>query len=756
MKSYPNEGVGQTDFYERLNITPTFSHNSDGLYRGNLFEHKLKIDNTDVVLFQAIKYASRIRERGEKLPGNILLNDLNREKVYIYKSIDFLPEIEQVYFGAASKGNKSFASSIKPKIIDYSNVQGIAQLATCLDNDDHVKYHVDANNVLGLSQQFYSLHPDQGNKLLKDLFLDGPDAEIRRPSILSDRIHPYSRPDNDEFRSIMDSLNPGFLQRELGAFYTPRPYVAKMHEMLLKAISELPEGMDFLVVDRCAGVGNLQEGLPPEILEKCVLSTLEPNEYQLLRYHFGDRCAVVVPNTDALAYDIIPASGDDAGNAIDDFIREKVEDPNCAIILVENPPFSEVAGGSVQKAGRKTNGWKKSFVHDEMAKEIKNTNISGNAVNDLANLFIWSGFRYYLTSRWDSYILYSPTKYWRNQNLVNKKYRDGFLCNRGHFHATPSTIGCIWWQNEDDHSTQQINAQAYDIDDEGQLVKATPKPHTLSKASQLLSTAYDRREFKTDTVDGVLCERNGKEFANDGRQRRAKPLFSKDIVGYLQASSFDVDAKNVCLVRCGRGGGNGFFLRSDNFLEKLPLFVASVFPTSDWWNKGVYSKSYDGSGSYSSDKEFLKKCLIYTAFSPSNKCLSFRGSDGRFYRNELCFSAGTHARKALAKFITSGSKLKDYEKPLLGHWIDVMTEVKKTVEYKALLKSEPETVLGLWQVQEQINIRIPTGKKDRKGKDILVYKYAVLNAKVAALDRALKEFYSKHLVPDLFKYQLLK
>ena len=89
--------------------------------------------------------------------------------------------------------------------------------------------------------------------------------------------------------------------------------------------------------------------------------------------------------------------------------------------------------------------------------------MKGAATNDLANLFIWSGFKYYLKKPIDSYILYSPTKYWRNQNLVKKKFIDGFLCNRKEFHAVQnSAMGCIWWKNETDEETEKLTLTPYE------------------------------------------------------------------------------------------------------------------------------------------------------------------------------------------------------------------------------------------------------------------------------------------------------
>ncbi|MBQ4272359.1 MAG: hypothetical protein IJB95_01725, partial [Clostridia bacterium] len=710
MKAYLAEIDGQRDFYTRIGINPDLSHNTDGVDRGNLYENKLNIDNINKVLFQAIKYASRIRMRGERLPANIILNDLNREIVYIFQSIDLLVDIEKIYFGAASKGNDEFSTNAKHIEIDYSSSAGLLKLLQYVESENYVKYHVDKFNIIGLSQQYYKINPN------KDDFIKGPNAEIRKPVILQDRILPYTIANNLEFEDIMDCLNPGLLQREQGAYYTPKPYVEEMHKLLYQAISEIPEGMDYVIIDRCAGTGNLQEGLPDEILKHCILSTIEFNEYIILSLKYGDKCLVVIPNTDALAYDIIPAEHNEQGIA-NDYIREKVNDKNCVVILMENPPYSEAGSGASQSTGKKENAWKQSFVMQKMREEYK-----GAVLNELSNLFIWSGFKYYLKKPHDSYILYSPTKYWRNQNLVNKRFCGGFLCNRQEFHASQSSaIGCIRWKNIDDYLTEQLTLRPFDISNEN--VVQAHDDITIRKAHHKLSEFYDNRIFVDDEKNGIICEKDGSEFIQDGRKIRiTNPLYNKNIIGYIQSDSFTIDRKTVKLVRNVLYNGNGFYLRSDKYLEKLPLFVAGVFPYDKWYKTDVYSKSFDGQGNYIADKEFLKCCLIYTALTPKNKCRSLMGSDKRFYRNELCFDKyDTIAYKSLENFIDSGYGLTEVEEDLLKYWSDVLFEIKRTDEYKQAIKSNSNIRYGLWQIMEEINIKIDSGRKNRQGDPILVY-----------------------------------
>lgn len=735
MKQYLDEIVGQREFYQRISVDPDIHHNTDGVDRGNLYENKLTISDINKVLFQAVKYASRIRIRGEKLPSNIILNDLNAEKCFIFKSEDLLDDIEKEYFGAASKNNENWHTDAKCITIDYSTIDGLQELLKYASSCEFTKYHVEKNNILGLAQEFYKVRQD------KNAFLKGGECEIRKPFVLKDRIHPYTKESNLEFDKIMDCLNPKLLQRERGAYYTPPAYVKQMQKMLLQAVSEVPDGMDYVIIDRCAGVGNLEEGLPDEVLAHCVLSTLEANEYQILQYLYADKCAVVVPETDALAYDIIPAESGLEGQVFNDYIREKVTNPNCVVILCENPPFSEAGSGGAQNTGKKENSWKHSLVKLRMENEIK-----GAPTNELSNLFIWSGFKYYLTKPTDSYILFSPTKYWRNQNIVSKQFRDGFLCNRKEFHAElNSAMGCIWWQNVDDVDTKSLKLIPYNIC-ENDILMANSYI-TINKAYSMLSTQYDKRSFDDDEINGIICEKDGREFIKNGRKIAvSNPIYNENIIGYIQADSFSVDRKTIKLVRSALYNGHGFYLRSDNFLEKLPLFVASAFPYSDYWyTTDVYSKSYDGDGRHLQDKEFIKKCFIYTCLTYKNKCRSLNGSDKRFYRNELCFDGDTLANKTISTF-----ELTKRERDLIKYYNDVLYEIRETEEYN------PRFSYGVWQISEEINIKIDSGRVDKHNKPIFVIKYPRLNTQLNLLKSEVERYYRDLIIDDLFKYELIK
>ena len=97
-KHYDIEKQGQCDFFDNYRIdyqgdNSILVDNTDGVYHGNIMEFKLNINKTGKVLFQAIKYLSLMRIKGESVPARILLVDLNATKVYAYNSADYIDDI---------------------------------------------------------------------------------------------------------------------------------------------------------------------------------------------------------------------------------------------------------------------------------------------------------------------------------------------------------------------------------------------------------------------------------------------------------------------------------------------------------------------------------------------------------------------------------------------------------------------------------------------------------------------------------------
>jgi hypothetical protein len=758
-KNFNTEREGQLHFFKNFGIDLDENNiliaNTDGVHNGNIFEFKLSINNTQQVLFQAIKYLSRLRITGNPVQKNILLVSLNQTKVYVFNSEDYFDEIHQIYYGGASRNNDGFSIKKDPLEIDYSTDIGADRVLKLLKENNFTKIKIDEDCIVGWAEKFYRENPTAK----KSDFLDDKDGgEIRKPIKFKDYILPFKEKTNIKFKYLMDKLNDNLIKKELGAFFTPPAYAKKAVELVREAIKLVPKGNDYIILDRCAGTGNLQAELSDEELSHTIVSTYEYYEYKVLLERFNGRVRHIIPPTDdnvvfsaGFVVNADALSEDFINNEI---IKQYIDNSKCTVILFENPPYSDVGAVKNNSATKdKKTTWKNSFTAEQMKVEI-----TGTVKNDLANLFIWSGFKYYLRQKTDSYILFSPIKYWKSNKLVDKKFNNGFIFNRQHFHANASAISCIFWQNIDEKK-EKLELAVYDIDTNNTKSISDDKiifinKLIVKKVLGLLSKFYDKRSNKLDQVPAAICvwggqeyqyktQWNGKifEYKND-KTLRIIPKYNKNIIGYLVSQDFGFEHPRLStnLVRTGVYAGNGFYLREDNYLDKLPLFAAGKYPIEEkWYENGTIFKTSDGGDKYTKDKDFLKSCFIFTCLSRYNKCISFTGSDKRFYKNELCFDTKTLASEQIEKF-----KLNSDEKELLKIWQNILSEAKKTKNY------DKELSYGPYQIEIELN----TYKKDDNNK--IIYDYPTLNGELENLKNKLKTYYAKYITQKLFQYELLK
>lgn len=762
IKKYSLELEGQRDFYynylklidNTLTLEEVISDNTDGVLNGNLLEFKVNINDLNSVLFQAIKYLSAFRIKGKPIPANIILISLNDGKAYCYRSVDYLYYIEQVYIGGASKDNAGFVGGHPFAELFYmENQSDELKLITLLREKKYTKIHIDENNIVGWATSYYRQYPcarksDFIGDLTGKVKIIG---EIRKPDKFKEYIFPYEGASNTKFPYLMDKLNDAIQKKNLGAFYTPTLYAEKSLELLREAIKRVPDGNDYIILDRCAGTGNLELGMTDEEKSHAILSTVEYYEYKVLLEILGDKVRYIIPPTEKEdTFNMGLVRGADAlseeylNNPV---IRQYIENPNCTIILFENPPYAETTSAEHQRQGVsiQSSAWKKSYVLNEMRKEI-----SGTALNDLGNAFIWSGFKYYLRQATDSYIVYSPVKYWKAQHLIKKKFLEGFAYNRKHFHTNiEACIMVALWSNEVDDITENISLKAYDIID-GRLEFI--KNLNVSKIHSIYSKLYyDKRVLPTDVKTTVLIGLDGLEKTS-GKLRNT-PYISNDIIGYLVAntSGFDNPDLNSSLLVGGRYDGNGFYLRKDNYLEKLPMYAASRYITHnrEWTERARIMKSADGSDKYFADvangklSHYLLKVLVFTIFETHNHIRTFKGSDGHFYRNELCLD--TTNGDTVASLALKNYNSNSLETEIFKLWNLILELAKKTKNYKH------DLTYGVYQITVELDTFVHDDETDKN-----VYDYPELHGHLQTLKKLVRDYYNSEIVPTLFKYEFLK
>lgn len=764
-EKFATEVEGQTSFYDRFlpRINPNktteeiIANNNDGVLNGNLLEFKLTVKDLNEVLFQCVKYLSALRLKGIPVPANIVIIDLNASRAYLYNSNDYLGFIEQVYIGGASKNNTGFIGDDPIKMLDYSKALEAETLIATLKETNFTKIHIDENCIVGWAEHYYR----KNQTARKEDFLGDEKGkhktigEIRNPTIFKDYIYPYEGETNVKFNYLMDKLNDTLLKKNLGAFYTHPLYAQKAVELVRMAIKRVPEGNDYIILDRCAGTGNLETALSDEELSHCIVSTIEYYEYKVLQELVGSKVRAIIPPIETketfnagLVYGSDALSQEFVENEV---IAQYVNNPNCTIILFENPPYSETTSIEHQKKkkGKESTLWKQSYVVKEMKKEVKKT-----ASNDLGNAFIWSGFKYYLRQPTDSFVVFSPVKYWKAHHLINKKILEGYAFNRRHFHTKiDACIMCALWSNEPSDITE-FNIRGNDIDAKtGSFLDEVVLP--VKRCYSLYSEKfYDKREY-ADTDDGVLLDFDGTEIGKDRSSVRQTPFYNDNIIGYLavKGANFDNPDASVHLLRTAEYDGNGFYVRTTNFLQSMPMFAASRYITynREWTERSRIMKSADKADRFLADVQsgrldnFLLKCLLFTCIEMQNHCRSFNGSDNRYYRNELCLDT-THGETVASKELKR-LELNETESRIFKLYESLIGHVKETKEY------DSDLTYGIYQIAEEID----TSYKDTTTKKAkTVYNNIQVHSDLRAMKELCKEFYNREIVPTLFEYELLK
>jgi hypothetical protein len=747
--AFADERAGQLDFFKKFGLDATLADYTDGVFRGTLFEFKLTIDRPSRVLSQAIKYLSRMRNRGRSVPAHILLIELSTRRAYHYHSADYLAEIERQYKGPPSLANDGFSAEDPVAVIDYGDFDGDQTLSKVIADERFTRVHIDLYDVVGWADRFYDENP-KATKL--DLF-----NELRSPTLFAELIHPWEG-DEGDFRYIMDCLNDRQHRKELGAFYTPPEYAKLSVGLVRRAIATLPvadcddaecphryegecEHKHYVIVDRCAGSGDLEEPLTDEELSHTIVATYELKEWVVLNSRFGGRVRAITPPTPDHDRGLLHG-GDALAQAVFSEVAPYIADPTCNVILLENPPYSDASGDAMQ-TGEARGTTKSTVVAQQMRENFSSKTKGLQATKEMANLFIWSAWFNYLAKPNDAFILYAPIKYWKTHELANKKFIDGFLFNRKHFHASPSAIACILWTNADDATTEAIRLRALDIKDGAITDEGEIEVRKVHKSFN--EKYFDKHGSPEDSADGIYCGTNGYETQRQ-KATTAVNLYSPEILGYLHLIGFALDRNNVALTRAALPRRkNGFFLRRDNFQVKLPLFAAKSFPQRKWYEKDVYCTSADGGDAYERDEQLIKACFLWTCLTQANHCMSLDGTDRRRYLNELCFDEGTAASQFLA-----GLKLTGREQVLVRLWRAVRDEAAKIDEAADIKKLNPSFTYGPYQIDKEIN----TSTKDERGRK--VYDHSVLNDKLAQLKIALVAYYDEVILPRLFAHDLLK
>lgn len=737
--------------------------NTDGIVNGALFEFKNNIADLNIVLVQAIHYLSKLRNKGGiPIPSKIVLVDISKDHAYVYDATQYRSEILKNYTNSASKNVKQLTlkNATKPeKEFDFVVFQPSSpknsELRKMFQIDEYQKFDINFPNILGWANYIYHYDKTTTKSQMFEM--------LRNPSnsIIGDYILPWDGNESD-FDTVMDALNDPANRKDLGAFYTPLPYVKEATKLVRQAINNLPKDMDYVILDRCAGTGALEYYLTDEELSHVILNTYEIKEWLVLyNKYIGKVRAIIPPLTvvqsnkgnlvnggDALAEEFLSVPMETVGKH--ETLQEIIDDKDIAIIGFENPPYSNELARA-QEGNVKS---KDKFSHIRKLMSAEFTGDSSHA-KDLLNQFVWSFEKYFMRNEHDYYILFAPVKYWKSVGLMQKTFVNGFLANRGNFKAQESSVLVAQWKNEADTKTESLTVPAKEIwknkkkwgTGKGVAVIDVPEDAilkdvehvTIRKVYKTLGEYYSKKT-KSDVLSKIATGYDGKEVP---LKSYGKPVYNDNILAVIEASGFGITPQDIRMTRIAIYHGRGSQVRTTNYAEQTALFVAKQYPQRNCYERDIYYTTSDKGDLYKRDTDFLRKSTLWTCISHKNHCLSFEGTDGRFYNNEMCLDEKSLVRKELVEQEKYG-KFDRADLMLLGVFDELLELAKNTQEYNSKYN------YGTYQIELCIN----TSYKDTNGKKI--FNNEKVNTKLKELKTRLANYYSEELEKKLFEYELLK
>lgn len=683
--SYYSEIEGMVDFWDELGIEPNYDLNTDGVINGNLVEFK-KLRSLDGGvphhIEQLKRYLRAYNSSAKNIPSKSFLIYLN-EREYI--------EID----------NETW----EQKSGQWKNPKHFKEL---FKNNNFIKGWIDEFSIVAYNNRFCLEKPKATKEDVKNEFMN--------PSILPIKPFNWDKQLKEEehqgsigwLHFNMNLLGNSLLKKQLGAFFTPDHCVKVSTQYIRNIIKDL-NGKPYLILDRCAGTGNLERYLNADELKHLVVNTYDYTEWTTLKGLYDGRVMLIIPPTHEYRDSKgLLKNGDALSKEFNDYLLNFMKDwrknnPNGVVIMIENPPFKADSGylpnSGIVKSEVAEN---KTYIHKLMeSKGIKNTKY-------IQNRFIWSAFNLYL-EKGDHYILYSPIKYWKLHHIIDKEIKEAYLTNRGDYNTGDGGLPIIHWVNVDKNNSKIEFENTNGVSDENFIINKINNP-----IQELFNNI---------------------------------PEATSEIIAYHSCTSTDIMFGNINAQWTNykiKDDYKGFAVDKNNILYHCPIFCAGKFDrahTIQWFEAEVIMKSADKGLTYFKDKEFLKQCFIFTILNIQNRCKSNNDliNKSAFFQNTPC--------DKILKALT----LNDDDNKLLKKWKDVLEEARNCDEFN------PNWVYNYNQIENDMaSLKIESGDYNKKGEPIMRPKYQELFDKVKYLSNELKSYYCKNILPKLYKYELLK
>ncbi|GAA6867130.1 hypothetical protein HpHNI55_12490 [Helicobacter pylori] len=439
----------------------------------------------------------------------------------------------------------------------------------------------------------------------------------------------YERPPKVEFQAFIlerrDLLVPSDVRERKGAFFTPRIWVEKSQEYLVKALGQDYQE-DYIIWDCAGGTGNLLNGLTNKA--NCFLSTLDSNDVAIVKELAAANKLNLLENH-VFQFDFLNDDFNKAPKSLQEILNDK--EKRKKLIIYINPPYAE-AGNKAKMSG--TGEHKAKVARNNKTHETYK-DFLGSGANELFAQFF---MRIYKELNGCIMASFSTLKYLNSSNfkkfreVFKAKFLEGFMVPADSFDNVKGQfpIGFLVWDT------------------------ATPPPLKPTNAINLevfdsLGEFLGRKNIVNENVKNIHMWLKQKE-----------KIENMEILGYIDTPTPDFQGSSSVAIINNKNSSKRhsvyFAIASSNILFGSVFFSIRHCIKATWQNdRDQFYAPYDDA--FQDDSEFKNNCLTFMLFHTQNRITTTQGTNHFIPFSEIEVKAKErYSSHALLDFLKGGIK----------------------------------------------------------------------------------------------------
>jgi hypothetical protein len=633
-------------------------YNTDGFKKSILFEFKKNFETKGHSSIISIKkqlkgYLSDLINAGEYQPKYSCVVDLNNGTTYIFDNANF----SDVY----TFNWRESCEPLKQYIKD--------------EDDGVIKYLVNENNILGLAEQYYKTNTGNKKEFFDTYLLKDNDKFIKLNSFEE------SKKLLIKIAEQLDKLNDKTSQKISGAFYTPDKYVRISTKYVRNAIKDFynyqkehPECKDYVIIDRCAGTGQLEKFLTDKQVKDITIRELDnyldedlKNEYlndkdSIYKTHYKEQNynnitigQLEIYKTDLSIYDYL--NDDELSHCI--LNTYEIKEWVCLSFLFRDKDYDEKGIELMEDEVKYTyKGQEKIRILNRKIRKLIPPTIKGvtgqfiENGNALTETFL-NNFNdeFEKRDKGELYIIMLENPPFRNSSgNINEKRE--IKNNQNEFVWQEMSKDKVKFKNNNISSVRDIanrfiySAFKYIIPND--IILFAPINYWKSVGlinKEFIEGYITNRLYYGANESGLpLIHWKNKDVKNenlildnDYGTKTNINLLSKSVneyikqyikseknkLGYIFSTQGTPNYKHgnaISMENFDKSIRGIFNITKKDYTYQMPIFVANCFEYKDYTEIEVLMKSADKGILYQQDKDFLHDCLVYTLLTNKNKC----------------------------------------------------------------------------------------------------------------------------------------